>query len=140
MPEGPLRLMKISLDNADPKERYIIRSYAAEGVRVNENLITESFVLSSASIDPAWPPARFEDLRAEHFDAMIAEQPEIILLGTGSTVRFPSREIMVHVMRHGIGLEVMDTGAACRTWNILVAENRKVMAGIFMPEAQGTSD
>lgn len=80
----------------------------------------------------AWPPASFEALAEAHF-ALIAElQPEIVLLGTGARLRFPHPRLTESLARAGIGLEVMDVQAACRTYNILMAEERVVAAALLL--------
>ena len=79
-----------------------------------------------------WPPASFEALAEAHF-ALIAElQPEVVLLGTGARLRFPHPRLTASLARAGIGLEVMDAHAACRTYNILVAEERVVAAALVL--------
>jgi uncharacterized protein len=78
-----------------------------------------------------WPPASFEALAEAHF-ALIAElQPEVVLLGTGARLRFPHPRLTAPLARAGIGLEVMDVQAACRTYNILMAEERVVAAALL---------
>lgn len=79
-----------------------------------------------------WPPASFEALAEAHF-ALIAElQPEVVLLGTGARLRFPHPRLTASLARAGIGLEVMDVQAACRTYNILMAEERVVAAALLL--------
>ena len=78
-----------------------------------------------------WAPASFAGLDEAHF-ALIAElRPEVVLLGTGARQRFPHPRLTAPLARAGIGLEVMDVQAACRTYNILVAEERKVAAALL---------
>lgn len=79
-----------------------------------------------------WPPASFDALAEAHF-ALIAElQPEVVLLGTGARLRFPHPRLTASLARAGIGLEVMDVQAACRTYNILMAEERVVVAALLL--------
>lgn len=75
-----------------------------------------------------WPPAHFEQLEAEHFALIQEAMPELVILGTGKTQRFPAAQIMQQCAQAGIGLEVMDTTAACRTYNIVQSEGRNAMA------------
>lgn len=79
-----------------------------------------------------WNVTSFETLTAADFDALLAMQPEIIVFGSGATLRFPRPEIVRPLAEAGVGLEVMDTRAACRTYNILLSEDRKVLAAILM--------
>lgn len=78
-----------------------------------------------------WAATSFEALAAEHLAAVAAYSPEIVLLGTGATLRFPRPELTRPLAQAGIGLEVMDLHAACRTYNILAAESRRVAAALL---------
>jgi uncharacterized protein len=96
------------------------------GERRESNLL----VLPERVMD--WPPVSFEALAEAHF-ALIAElQPEVVLLGTGARLRFPHPRLTASLARAGIGLEVMDVQAACRTYNILMAEERVVAAALLL--------
>lgn len=78
-----------------------------------------------------WAATSFEALAAEHLAAVAEYSPEIVLLGTGATLRFPRPELTRPLAQAGIGLEVMDVQAACRTYNILAAESRRVAAALL---------
>jgi uncharacterized protein len=84
----------------------------------------------------AWEAARFEDLNLQAFSHVLAERREIgfLLLGTGTSLRHPSLEVRTAFAEAGVGLEPMDTGAACRTYNILLAEGRPVAAALIAVE------
>lgn len=88
-------------------------------------------VLPDAPVEP-WPPRSVEELTEAHFAPILAHTPEIILLGTGAKLQFPSREIRIALAKLGIGVEIMDTFAACRTYNILAGEGRKVAAALLV--------
>jgi uncharacterized protein len=79
-----------------------------------------------------WPPASFEALTAAHLQSLLALKPEIVLLGTGELQRFPRPDIIRPLVEAGIGVEVMTVPAACRTYNILVAEERRVAAALLL--------
>lgn len=81
----------------------------------------------------AWAVDGFEALAAEHFEALIEHAPEVVLLGTGPRQRFPHPRLTAPLARAHIGIEVMATGAACRTYNILMGEGRRVLAVILPP-------
>jgi len=91
-----------------------------------------SFVISLERLDLAWSPPHLEGLRAEHLEALLSEAPEVVLLGTGQRLRFPAPEVSAPLVRAGVGMEVMDSGAACRTYNILASEGRRVVAAVLM--------
>lgn len=100
---------------------------AINQVRYEHNLI----VLPDHIIDN-WQVESIEQLKVLHFECVRSFQPEIILLGTGATLRFPDPQLMKAMIASGIGLEVMDTQATCRTYNILSAEGRRVAAALII--------
>lgn len=89
-------------------------------------------LLVSAERILEWDIANFEALAPLHFEALIAHQPEIVILGTGGTLRFPHPSLSQSLHCASIGFEVMDTQSACRTYNILCAEGRKVIAAVLI--------
>lgn len=95
--------------------------------------INGSFVVSPRHLLRDWAPSVITDLQAEHFEAIIALQPELVLLGTGPQLNFPDQQILAGLHRQSIGVEIMDTAAACRTYNILMTEGRFVVAGLLNP-------
>jgi uncharacterized protein len=101
-------------------------------VIVNRERIERSVVVLPERILADWPATRFDDLRAEHFAALTGLDREIVLLGTGTRLRFPRPEIIAPLVSAGVGVEVMDLQAACRTYNILMSEGRKVAAALLI--------
>jgi uncharacterized protein len=79
-----------------------------------------------------WTPASFAELQAEHLLPLLERNPEVVIIGTGPTLRFPRPEILRPLMQARVGYEVMDFQAACRTYNILVDEDRRVAAALLM--------
>jgi len=96
--------------------------------------VTQSLILTGQQLITDWEPNRLDELTAAHLDAVLNLEPELILLGTGARQQFPAMDIMLPLHRARIGVEVMDTAAACRTFNILVAEGRHVVAALMMIE------
>lgn len=80
----------------------------------------------------SWDVAGFDALTPAHFDILLQARPEIVLLGTGDTLRFPRPELTQQLTAAAVGFEAMDTRAACRTYNILIAEGRQVVAAILV--------
>ena len=99
-------------------------------VMVNGTRHEANLIVLPERIEP-WPVAAFDALAEEHFALLAALKPEVVLLGTGSRLRFPHPRLTVALARARIGLEVMDLKAACRTFNILVAEERKVAVALL---------
>ncbi|HKE43385.1 MAG TPA: Mth938-like domain-containing protein [Steroidobacteraceae bacterium] len=110
----------------------LVRACSAHEIRVREHVIRRSAVLTAEHIVFEWPPTRISELRAVHLQAVLALEPEIILLGTGERQIFPAAEIRSAVQHAGVGFEVMDTRAACRTYNVLVQEGRRVAAALII--------
>ena len=96
--------------------------------------VTQSLILTPQQLIIDWEPNQLDELTAAHLDAVLNLEPELILLGTGARQQFPAMAIMQPLHRARIGVEVMDTAAACRTFNILVAEGRHVVAALMMIE------
>jgi uncharacterized protein len=94
--------------------------------------ITESLILTGREVITNWEPNQLLELTASHMETVLSLEPELVLLGTGARQHFPAMEILTRFHRAQIGIEVMDTAAACRTFNILVAEGRKVAAALLM--------
>jgi uncharacterized protein len=110
----------------------LVQACAEGEVRVREHVIRNSVILSASEIVFNWPPVKVEDLELKHLQAAFALDPQIILLGTGERQVFPAPEIAAAVQAAGIGFEVMDTRAACRTYNVLVQEGRRVAAALIV--------
>jgi len=109
-----------------------IRGYAAGQVTVNDEIIVTSVVITPDRIYRDWLPRTFGELESRHFDRLEELQPEIIVLGTGLRLQFPDAEFTAGFLSRGIGVEIMDTTAACRTYNILLSEGRGVVAALLM--------
>lgn len=109
-----------------------VRSYAPGEVRIAESVMRTSCIVSADRIVSDWPPDTIADLTTAHLDAVFALDPEVIVLGTGERQQFPSPALMSTALQRGIGFEVMDTGAACRTFNILIAEGRRAVAALLI--------
>jgi uncharacterized protein len=109
-----------------------IRSYAPSEVRVGEIALIQSCLVSATQIVTDWRPRSIDDLEVRDIDAILALDPEIVVLGVGEQQRFPRPEWTAALLTRGIGCEVMITGAACRTYNVLVSEDRRVVAALLI--------
>ena len=94
--------------------------------------LTSSFIISRGQLVPDWPVSCFAHLNAAAMETVCRLGPELIILGTGSKLQFPDAEITRPVHEAGIGLEIMDTAAACRTFNLLAGDGRHVVAALIM--------
>ena len=109
----------------------VFTAYGDDYVAVNHEKHLKNLIVLPESIIPEWSPATVETLAAEDMQKLLELGTEIILLGTGSRLRFPAGPLMRPFAPAGIGLEIMDLKAACRTYNILAAEGRKVAAALL---------
>jgi uncharacterized protein len=103
-------------------------------VSVDDRRVTCSLIVSPRDLILDWPPRCLDDLDAECLQAVVELAPVIALLGTGATQHFPDPALLAPLMEKGMGIEVMATAAACRTYNILAAEGRSVAAMLLIPE------
>ena len=125
--------MKLQPDKLDVQS---ILGYGPGWIGLGHNGVAEkierSFVIGSRGEKFDWQCARFEDLTEEHFTQLAATQPELVIFGSGSKLRFAPPALMRVLMQKRIGMETMDTLAACRTYNILAGEGRQVIAALLI--------
>lgn len=108
-----------------------IRAYRDGEILVSDQTIAHSVIIT-ADLIRAWEPGSIEALTRQHFTDLGALQPEVVILGTGSRLRFPPPQLSVELQAQGIGVEIMATDAACRTFNVLLAEDRRVLAALII--------
>ena len=132
--------MKLQPDRLDVQA---ILGYGPGWVGLGSNGVAEkierSIVIGSRGEKFDWNCSRFEDLTEEHFTMLAATQPELVIFGSGSRLRFPPPAFMQALMRSRIGIETMDTLAACRTYNILAGEGRQVVAALLIETSGSTA-
>ena len=122
--------MRFSLD-IDTR-RHFIKGYGPGWININEREVRRSVIVAPDQLVTDWPPQTFADLEESHFAAILQLEPEIALLGTGNRQRFPHPKLTQALLAHGVGVEVMDTPAACRTYNIIMMEDRRVVVALLM--------
>jgi uncharacterized protein len=121
----------VDLTLEPPGDHHYIRSLSARGIRIGETFYQRSLIVSASALVSDWAPQAVDQIQAEHLDQIIELEPEVVLLGTGARQHFLPAHQMYHFYGKGIGIEVMTTDAACRTFNVLVTEGRKVVAGLL---------
>jgi uncharacterized protein len=126
--------MKLEID-LPGKDLYRIESYTTGMICINGEHLKSSLIVSPRLLIDSWPPKSFTDIAPQHMDQVIQLNPDIIILGTGRQLYFPPAHISEQIRLLGIGFEVMDTGAACRCYNLLMGEGRNVAAALIMPGA-----
>lgn len=109
----------------------VVLGYAASEVRLRDRVLRASAIVTRDLI-VEWPVPGLAGLTPAALDRVLALEPEIVLLSTGAVQRFPEPEAYAHVNARGIGFEVMAIGAACRTYNLLVADDRRVALALIV--------
>lgn len=117
--------------------RYSIQGYDLGQITINETGYRGSLILSPDQLISPWPVESIDQLNTDHLDEIIQLKPDVVLLGTGQNQHFPDASIFGVFAELQLGLEVMNNGALCRTFNILVAEDRNVVAAIIQPAQEG---
>jgi len=111
----------------------LIRRYGADFIVIGEEEIRASCIVTAGTLTRDWAPRTVEDLTPENLAPLWALAPEVIVLSTGPKQKFPRAMLRAEFASRRIGLEVMEVGAACRTYNVLVGEERKVVGAILLP-------
>ncbi len=109
-----------------------ITGYGEGYVEINKTPYSHAVLLSSDGNIEAWPVESFDTLDPANFSQMAALKPELIIIGTGNRQRFPKPELLKTLIEAKIGFEIMDSQAACRTYNILVGEGRQVLLALIV--------
>ena len=122
--------MKFERDSPDGRNTF--SGYGDGYVQVGAKRYASSLVVSGERVIEDWPASSVDALSADHLAAIVGLAPEIVLLGTGAAFKFPNPALLAPLYKANIGVEVMDTPAACRTYNILLAEGRNVVAALIL--------
>ena len=119
------------------KQYQTVTGYDRSGVEINAEHFGNSLIMQPEMAPRAWPVAAFEALNADHFAQILADAPDVVILGTGARQRFVHPALTSALTLRRIGVECMDNQAACRTYNILMGEGRKVTLALII-EAQAS--
>jgi uncharacterized protein len=121
----------LSLDR--PEGYLFVRRVGPRDIMLIDRALNRSFLLAPDRAIENWPVDSAGMLDASHVAAILALQPELVILGTGERQVFPAAAFMAGFLREGVGIEVMDNAAAARTYNLLAGEGRRVVAGFMLP-------
>ena len=123
--------MKIEINNEDSNVNKIL-SYSDNWFKLSNRLIRTNLVISKNHLHEDLLTDNFQDFTLQYLQKITSWHPEIILIGTGKTNNLPNFEWAAHANKSNIGLEIMGTGAACRSYNLLIDEGRNVVACLFL--------
>ena len=124
--------MKFHLSTASGR---IVTGLGPGWIRIDGTEYRENVVLTPDEVRTGWAPEGYDALTRADFAALLAGNPELVLLGTGERLRFPHPQLTADLAHAHVGLDAMDTAAACRTFNILAAEGRRVVAALLVGAA-----
>ena len=122
--------MQLNLEH--PDHEFLLRGADGSTAVVNERRLTVSFLLAPDRLVEDWPARDVHSLTSADLEPLLAMDPEVVLLGTGTTQVFPGGAILATCLSRGIGIEVMNNAAAARTFNVLAGEGRRVVAGFIL--------
>lgn len=117
--------------NLETPDKHAIQSYGISEIKINDTIYQQSIVVSRQQILTDWQIKSIKDLNIESLDTLVAQKPEIIIIGHQETGKFAPATTMALLSQKKIGFECMSIGAACRTYNILLGEQREVVLGII---------
>ena len=116
----------------ESSEANLVAAWEPGAVRVGQEWIRSNLILSAENVLRDWAASDPEGLEVADLEPAMALGPQIIIVGTGAALTLPKIDLMAAIGAHGIGLEIMDTPAACRTYNVLIHERRSVVAALFL--------
>lgn len=126
----------MKLHASTTKQYQTVTGYDDSGVEINAEHFDYSLIVMPETPPRAWPVPNFESLAAEHFEQIEADEPDVVILGTGARQRFVHPRLVAGLSARRIGVECMDSQAACRTYNILMGEGRKVTLALIIESKQ----
>ena len=126
---GNPRFMKFHLQTPASN---VIAALGADWIRIGETEYRQNLIVTPDAVAIGWAPAGFAALTEADFSALLEHRPELVLFGTGALQCFPHPRLLQALTHARVGVEAMDTRAACRTFNILVAEDRRVVAALVL--------
>lgn len=124
----------MKLHSTETQQYQTVSSYDDTGVELNAIRFEQSLIVLPETPPAPWPVTSFDALTAEHFDQIDATRPDVVILGTGARQRFVHPKLTAVLTARRIGVECMDNQAACRTYNILMAEGRKVALALILEQ------
>ena len=122
----------MKLHASSTQQYQTVTGYADNGVEINAQLVSHSLIVLPEVPPQAWDVTAFDQLTEAHFDRILADSPDVVILGTGLRQRFIHPKLTAALTMRRIGVECMDNQAACRTYNILMGEGRKVTLALIL--------
>ncbi|MES2130337.1 MAG: Mth938-like domain-containing protein [Pseudomonadota bacterium] len=127
----------MKLHTSNSQQYQTVTGYDDAGVDINGQRFSASLTVMPERAPQPWPVPSFEALALEHFDLIEQDAPDVVILGTGARQRFVHPRLVAQLAARRVGVECMDNKAACRTYNILMGEGRKVTLALILDGVQG---
>jgi uncharacterized protein len=112
--------------------KHTVQGYAVDRITIDDRDYRASLVVTPKRIIPDWGPVSIDDVGEAQLADLLVDQPQVVIIGTGTRQQLAAPQVFAQLLSQGIGVEIMDTGAACRTYNILIGEGRRVAAGLML--------
>jgi uncharacterized protein len=125
----------MKLHSATTKQYQTVTGYDDQGVEINAQRYAFSLIVMPETAPRPWDAPTFEALTADHFEQIEADRPDVVILGTGARQRFVHPRLIASLSARHVGVECMDSKAACRTYNVLMGEGRKVTLALIIDPA-----
>jgi len=116
-----------------PGDYHVVRQIKTDFIQIDQEHYTSSLILGARLLEADWPVQKYEDLDEAAIEPLLIHQPEVVLLGHGIQQSFPPLDIQRTFLKAGVGIECMTLDAAARTFNVLMSENRRALAGFILP-------
>ena len=137
-PQRNDRYLKLKFDLQNDGDLHTINRFGPDHFLIGDRRFTSSVIVTSDYVDH-WQIDDLSALSSTDFEKTLTHQPEVVILGTGDKTRFPDSALLKPLINAQIGLEVMDTAAACRTYNVLVGDYRRVVALLWLSPVKSAS-
>ena len=121
----------MDLTHQRPGEHHYIHSVSNQGIRIADQLCSSALIVSANRLITDWPVSRAEEIGIQDLEQILQLEPEVVLIGTGQRQVFLPPELLMYFYKRSVGIEIMNTQAACRTFNVLVSEQRNVAAALL---------
>ena len=121
--------MKLTVDARSAAN--FVRAYTADGFRIGQRDYAGSVIVSAEALVENWRPRSMDELAFADLEPALALSPEVLLIGGGARQTLPDPGLLAELYRSRVGFELMTTGAACRTYNVMLAEGRAVVAALM---------
>jgi uncharacterized protein len=122
--------MQFNLDSNVGK--YQINSFKPGQVVINKQIYINSIIIAPEQIITNWQPQNYAEITEYDLKSILDLSPQIVIIGTGEQQHFLDQELLLPFLKQGIGIEIMNTDAACRTYNVLMSEGRNIVAGLLL--------